>query len=74
MSISPRSGARGLERLVCFKDYIVPRRESRFIFRLNAAEITDYIKKYCSNKSIWALHFVQKSQLGAHVYLPHEWR
>ncbi len=45
MSIFPRSGARGLEWLECLKYYIVPRRESRFIFRLNAAEITDYSKK-----------------------------
>ncbi len=44
MSISPQ-GARVLERLVCFKDYIVLRWESRFIFRLNAVEIADYIKK-----------------------------
>ncbi len=45
MSISFRSGASGLKRLVCFKDYIVLRWESRFIFRLNTAKITDYIKK-----------------------------
>ncbi len=44
MSTSPRNGARGLKRLV-FKEYIVLRWESRFIFRLNTAEITDYIKK-----------------------------
>ncbi len=46
MSISSRSGARGLERLARFKDYIVLRWESRFIFRRNAAEITDYIKTF----------------------------
>ncbi len=45
MSISHSGGARELERLVCFKDYVELRWESRFIFRLNAAEITDYIKK-----------------------------
>ncbi len=45
MSIFLRSGARRLERLVCFQDYIVLRWESRYIFRMNAAEITDYIKK-----------------------------
>ncbi len=41
----PQRGARELEGLVCFKDYIVLKWESRFIFRLNAAEIPDYIKK-----------------------------
>ncbi len=45
MSICPRNGARGLERLACFKDYIVLKWESRFFSRLNVAEITDYIKK-----------------------------
>ncbi len=45
MSISPRSAAGGPERLVCFKDYIVLKWKSRFISRLNAAEITYYLKK-----------------------------
>ncbi len=46
MSIYPRSGARGLEKLACFKDYIVLKWARRFLSRLNAAEITDYIKKF----------------------------
>ncbi len=61
MSISPRSGVRGLERLVCFKDYILLKWESRFIFWLNAAEITDYIKKLFK-QSCRELNFIQKSQ------------
>ncbi len=44
----------------CFKDYIVLKWEIRFIFRLNTAEITNYIKS-CSNKSCFELNFVQKS-------------
>ncbi len=47
MSISPSSGARGLERLICLKYYTVQKWESRFTFRLNAAKNTHYIKK-CS--------------------------
>ncbi len=43
--LPPRSEARGLERLVRFKYYIVLKWENTFISRLNAAEITDYLKK-----------------------------
>ncbi len=45
MSISPKSGARGLERLPCFKYYNVLEQESTFTLGLNITEITDYIKK-----------------------------
>ncbi len=45
MFISIRSGAWGLERLTCFKYHIVLKWESRFTLRLNAAKITDCIKK-----------------------------
>ncbi len=61
MSMSPRSGARGLERLVCFKDHIVLRWESRFIFRLNATEITDYIKKLFKYKYLSITFRTKKS-------------
>ncbi len=48
-----------LEKLVCFKDYIVLKWESRFIYRLNTAEITDYIKKLFKYK-LFRIDFVQK--------------
>ncbi len=61
MSISSRSAARGLE------DYYV----SRIILYWNG-KVDSFsgwtlpklliILKICSNKSIWALHFVKKSQ------------
>ncbi len=47
MSISPRSGARWLERLSPLKYYNVHDRESRFALRLNAAKNTHYIEKGC---------------------------
>ncbi len=45
MSISHKSEAREFQRLICFKNYIVLKGCSRFIFWLDAAKITDYIKK-----------------------------
>ncbi len=45
MSIIPRGGVRGLERLPCFKYYYVLKQESTFTLRLNTAKITNYIKK-----------------------------
>ncbi len=45
MSISPRSGARGLERLPCLKQYNVLKQENRLTLGLNAAKGTDYMKK-----------------------------
>ncbi len=45
MPISPRSGARWLQRLTFLKHYNVLKRESRFTLVLNAAKNTNYIKK-----------------------------
>ncbi len=45
MSISPWSGARVLQRLLCSKYYNVLKRENRFTLGLNSAKITDYIEK-----------------------------
>ncbi len=45
MSISSRSGARGLERLPYLKYYDVLKWENRLTFRLNAAKNMDYMKK-----------------------------
>ncbi len=50
ISIFPRSGARGLERLPSLKYYNVLKWESRFTLGLNDAESAHYIKK-CSNKN-----------------------
>ncbi len=44
-SISPRSVARGLQRLPFLRYYNVLKWGSRFTLGLNAAKITDYIKK-----------------------------
>ncbi len=43
MSIFLKSGAMGLERLICFKYYIVLKWESRFTSGLNASKTTHYI-------------------------------
>ncbi len=45
MSVSTQSGARGFQRLVCFKYYNVLKLEIRFTLGLNTAENTDYMKK-----------------------------
>ncbi len=45
MSISLRSGARGLERLIRLKYYNVQKRQITFALGLNATESTDYMKK-----------------------------
>ncbi len=38
MSISPQSGARGLEILIWLKNYTVQQRQNTFIYGLNAAK------------------------------------
>ncbi len=45
MSISPRSGAMGLEKLICFKYYIVLKWKNRFTLGLNVANNKHYIQK-----------------------------
>ncbi len=72
MSIFPRSGAKGLGRLVRFKYYFVPKRKSRSIFRQNAAKITDYIKTLFKLKLLRITFHTQKL-VGAFVYLHQEW-
>ncbi len=52
---------RGPQRLICFKYYNVLNQEIRFTLGLNAAEITDYMKKSFS-KSCSELNFLQRSQ------------
>ncbi len=61
MSISPKSGGKGLQRLPCFNYYNVLKWESRFTLRLDAAKITDISKKVL-NKSCCELNFLQKTQ------------
>ncbi len=61
MFISHRSGARRLERLICFKYYIILRRESRFILASMLPKLPT-ISENGPNKSSWALNSVRKSQ------------
>ncbi len=46
MSIFPSNEARGLQRLVRFKYYIVLKWKIRFTLGIDAAKNTDYIKKF----------------------------
>ncbi len=51
MCLSPsQSGAGGLQRLIFFKYYNVPKLERRFTSGLNAAKNTDYIEKWFKEK------------------------
>ncbi len=45
ISISPRSGDRGLQRSVCLKSYNVQKLEISFTLGLNAAKNTHFMKK-----------------------------
>ncbi len=72
MSISPTSGARGLQRSICLKSYNVQKQEIRFTLRLNTAKNTYFMKK-ASNKSCLKSNFAQKKSESSYVYLPHEW-
>ncbi len=72
MSISPRSGARGLEKLIWLKYNIILKRENTFALGLNAAKICITYKK-ASDKGCLELNFVQKS-LRAHISISHQIR
>ncbi len=61
MSISPRSGTRGLQRSPCLKYYYVLKRESRSILGLNAAKIINY------NKKCFKIKFLTKKSLDAYL-------
>ncbi len=54
VSISPRSGARGLQRLSCFKYNNVLKRKSGFALGFNAAENTSHIKN-ASKAFVWRI-------------------
>ncbi len=45
MSISPKSWAKVLQRLMCLKFYDIQKREIRFTLGLNTAKNIDYKKK-----------------------------
>ncbi len=60
MSISPQSGASGLERLVWLESYAVRKQQNIFNVGLNAAKNMCLSRK-ASNKSWSESHFVQKS-------------
>ncbi len=67
MPIFHRSGAKGLQRLICFKYFIVLKWESRCTLGVDAAEITDYIKKLLRTK------FYTKKLADADIYLLQDW-
>ncbi len=52
--------------------YNVPKQESGFALGLDAAKITNYIKKRFNQKLVNIKFFTKKS-VDAHVYLPQEW-
>ncbi len=69
--ISSRSGARGLERLSCFK-YNILKWDGAFTLGINTAKITDKIKK-CFKWNMLIIQFPEKKVVGAYVYHPQEW-
>ncbi len=69
MSISPRSGARGLERLPPLKHYNTLKQNSTFTLELKTAKNTHYIKIALKLKLL-SIKFLTKKSNGAHVYLP----
>ncbi len=73
-SISPISGARGLQRLHFLEllYYNVLEWESRFTFGMDAAENTNYIKKFFKLK-LFKIKFSIKNSLNACLYLTQEW-
>ncbi len=59
MSISPRSGTRGLQRLICLKYYNVLKWESGSILGRNAAKIANYNRKlFVHRRGTKLLHMV----------------
>ncbi len=68
MPISPRSEAKGLQRLPSLKYYIVLKQESIFTIGLDASKITDYIKKSFKWKLL-SFKFLTKKSVGAYAYL-----
>ncbi len=62
ISISLRSGTKGLEKLICLKYYCVLKLESRCNLGLNTAKHVEDIKKKVSNKSSSEFNFLQKTQ------------
>ncbi len=68
MSISLRSGARGLRRLICLVYYIVLKWKSRFSLGLDAPRIR-IVWENVRNKSFPTLTSIHKSQ-WAHMSIP----
>ncbi len=62
MSISPRSGARVLQTLICFKYYIVHWDEKIDSLQCSMLSKIPIISKNALNRSCSALNFLQKSQ------------
>ncbi len=72
MSISLKSGARGLQRSVCLKSFNVQKWEIRFALGLNTAKDTHYIIK-SFKLNMFRIEFRTKKSARAYVYLPHTW-
>ncbi len=72
MSISPWSGARGLQRLASLKYYYVQKWQFIFNLGINAAKHTHHMKKSFKLK-LFKIEFRTKKSASASVYLPREW-
>ncbi len=70
----PKSGARWLERLICFEYYTVLKWASKFRFGLNAVEIANYIKKLFKYKLLRIKFSIKKSWAHMSVFLKSETR
>ncbi len=72
ISISPRSGAKGFERLPFLKYYDVMEWESRFTLGLNPGKNADYIKK-CFKQKLFRIKHPTKNSLNAWLKDCHFW-
>ncbi len=70
ISISPKSGARGLEKLPSLKHSHALKQNSIFNFRAQHCQKYALYEKMLQNESCWALNFLQKSQM-AHMSISH---
>ncbi len=72
ISIFPRTGVRGLQRLPFLKIFNVLEWERRFSLEPNAAKNTCHIKK-CLQQKLFGIKFHTKNSVDACFYLPQEW-
>ncbi len=72
ISIFPRTGVRGLQRLPFLKNVNVLEWERRFSLGPNATKNTCHIKK-CLKQKLFRIKFHTKNSVNAYFYLPQEW-